>query len=1113
MNLNNVSLLGLITVTILLGCLGLQVPMAFADGCPEQVGRWTYGPASDVAASGNLVFYSSGAILKIADASDSTAPQVVGELEFPGTIGYIAYSDGYAYVLVYKNGLRIIDVSTPATPVEVGFFEPPTGDFWQVAVSGDYAYASHNELGVLILDVRSPENPTEAGIYQPSEGYIYDITVSGDHVYGLNPELGLQIVDVSTPESPIGVGVYQPSTGYIRSMAVSGEHAYVSTSEPVLQVVDVSTPATPVEVGSHQPEGTLRNLVVSGDFAYAIDGGRYGSAGDLVVIDISTPASPSQVGLHASWIMSYGLAAANDLVYSAAAASGLQIFDVSTPSSPTEVSVLETPGSAYAIATSGDLTYVGEDGHFRIFDSSTPSSPVEIGALSGVGRSEAVVVSGSYAYLATWGGLRIIDISDPTSPTEVGLYYPDASTYGVAIVGDYAHVVGHHIGLRIVDISTPSSPTEVGILDSPFSTYDVTVVGNFAYVAGYDVSLRIIDVSTPTAPIQVGAIVETPGLSVGVAVTGDKAFLVDRRNGREERESSLRIIDISTPSMPEEVGTYQGGLLEAVDVAVSRGHAYVADQMTGMHVVDVKTPSAPVQVGLYDRGGLGSPSTVTISREDVYLTNNNAGFLVFRNCVAAPTQCTPIYVAAAASGAGAGDSMWATDLGINNGGVDPLAYRFRFLPRRDDNTAVGFTEEATLQSDSNANFENIWRLYTGDDGAGAIEVCVSNPDAAGVISRTYNTSEVGTFGQSIVGIEGTNPTKMIATGEKVRLGFLTQNSSFRTNVGFMNAGATTITINAEFFESDGTSLGTSSIGLPPYSNNQWNRAFRQVTTDDVDLGYIDVWSVTEGAMFLTYASVVDAATDDPTTIWPFDTTGMVGGGEFDCTPIWVAAAASVDGASGTVWATDLGINNLTSDTLTYRFQFLPRGGDNSDATMGDAFNLVGNASVAYSDIWMSMNGRQGAGAINVCVDNGDAAGIISRTYNSGDEGTFGQSIVGMRGAAPAKIGVGEKARLGYLFQNDAYRTNIGFMNAGSTQITITGEFFDMQGNSLGTKNVTLPPYANTQWNKAYTLAPISADDITAGFVDVWTDTEDGAFLAYASIVDSGTGDPTTVWPF
>ncbi|MEN8164339.1 MAG: hypothetical protein ABFS37_09430, partial [Acidobacteriota bacterium] len=574
-----------------------------------------------------------------------------------------------------------------------------------------------------------------------------------------------------------------------------------------------------------------------------------------------------------------------------------------------------------------------------------------------------------------------------------------------------------------------------------------------------------------------------------------------------ENYSGLRVIDISTPASPVEVG-FLDTPGYAYGVTVSDGYAYVGDNYSGLRVIDISSPASPTEVGFFDTPGV--TLSVAVSSDLVFVADGSAGLAVFRKCA---SECTPISIAAAASGPGAGASLWATDLGINNRGDEILTYKFQLLPRGEDNTDTPFTDEFTLQPNSNANFVDIWRLYAGGDGAGSINVCVSDPGNTGVVSRTYNTSDAGTFGQTIVGMKGMSAKNWISVDEMARLGFLTQNGDFRTNVGFMNAGATTISIKTEFFTADGSSLGTKDINLPPFSNNQWNRAFRKVTTESVNLGYIDVWSDTEGAEFLTYASVVDNNTGDPTTIWPFDTSTKVGGGAFDCTPIWIAAAASANGAGGTIWATDLGLNNLDAQSLTYRFQFLPRGEDNTGATMSDPFTLGSNQAVAYSDIWNTIGGDQGSGSINVCVENGDAAGVVSRTYNTGDEGTYGQTIVGKRGAAPAKVNTGEKVRLGYLFENDSFRTNIGFMNAGGNEIRVNAEFFDMQGTSLGTKQTTLAPYSSKQWNNAYTLNPISESGITAGFVDVWTNTPDAAFLTYASIVDNRTGDPTTIWPF
>ena len=48
------------------------------------------------------------------------------------------------------GGLRVVDVSTPSAPAEVGFYDTP-GDPWGVAVAGEYIYVVDQEAGLFVL--------------------------------------------------------------------------------------------------------------------------------------------------------------------------------------------------------------------------------------------------------------------------------------------------------------------------------------------------------------------------------------------------------------------------------------------------------------------------------------------------------------------------------------------------------------------------------------------------------------------------------------------------------------------------------------------------------------------------------------------------------------------------------------------------------------------------------------------------------------------------------------------------------------------------------------------------------------------------------------------------
>ena len=103
---------------------------------------------------------------------------------------------------------------------------------------------------------------------------------------------------------------------------------------------------------------------------------------------------------------------------------------------------------------------------------------------------------------------------------------------------------------------------------------------------------------------------------------------------------------------------------------------------------------------------------------------------------------------------------------------------------------------------------------------------------------------------------------------------------------------------------------------------------------------------------------------------------------------------------------------------------------------------------------------------------------------------------------------GEKTRILFMDENAGFRSNLGLVNATDRSVTIRFELFDADGNSLGIASRTLPPWGNTQINQVFD----GHQPIQSGYVDVWTNTADGAFTCYGSVLDNLTSDPTTVLP-
>jgi hypothetical protein len=64
----------------------------------------------------------------------------------------VAVAGGYACVADGGAGLRVVDVSDPSNPKEVGSYETP-GYATGMAVAGDYAYVTDEGAGLHVVDV------------------------------------------------------------------------------------------------------------------------------------------------------------------------------------------------------------------------------------------------------------------------------------------------------------------------------------------------------------------------------------------------------------------------------------------------------------------------------------------------------------------------------------------------------------------------------------------------------------------------------------------------------------------------------------------------------------------------------------------------------------------------------------------------------------------------------------------------------------------------------------------------------------------------------------------------------------------------------------------------
>jgi hypothetical protein len=465
----------------------------------------------------------------------------------------------------------------------------------------------------------------------------------------------------------------------------------------------------------------------------------------------------------------------------------------------------------------------------------------------------------------------------------------------------------------------------------------------------------------------------------------------------------------------------------------------------------------------------------------------------------------PLYIPAAAHVAGAAGTDWRSDLELYNVGNSIVQAEIALLVQDQANLSPAVAT-LTLDPGTALRSEDVLLELFGFSGSAALRISTSNGQIMAT-SRTYNQTDDGTYGQFIGGIEA---AEAIGPGDEARIILLRHDrpaqTGYRTNLGLLSCAEVPAQVDVELYDGQGSLLGTTESTLQPLMFTQLNRVFEAVTANTVDNGYAVVSSSDAGACFLAYASVVDNETGDPVYI-PATVLDAAKNGPGE--PVYVAAAAHVEGAGGAQWRTDLVVHNPDGIQATYEIALLRTDQNNTvpDITL---ISLSGGESRRLQDVLETEFGLEGTAALRITPAGSARALVASRTYNQTPSGTYGQFIGGS--AEGEGITTDQQALMLQLShqqgKTNTYRTNIGFVSAVETPMEVHVELFDADGTALGSVDASLGPYMHKQINRIFER--VTGSDVADGYAIISTPTPNGRFMAYASVVDNRTADPVLV---
>ncbi len=581
------------------------------DSNVSLIGRLATGPCNAVKTVGNLVYYGNGSYLEVSDYSTPEKPLALGRLMLPALINELFIEKNLIYVAAAEAGIRIIDMNTMN---EIGSYDT-NGWTYDVCVMGDYAYLADGGDGLRILDIANPASPVEVGAVD-TDGWSYGITVHENLVYLADGKNGVRIFYIENPERPLEIGSYNPG-GDVKSVLLDGNYAYITDRTAGVWIADVSQPAKPVQLAFFDTNGLCYGLEKVDQYLFVADG-----YDGLLILDVLNPAKPEKINSFNTDGYAKNLAISGDFAFVADWGSGLRVINIQNYARLQEVGAVETGSQMMSLVKDENYLYIADrDIGLKIINIEDPTNPKVIGLLPTNSYVKGLAKKDQYVYLANYTeGLRIVDVSDPTAPHEVGFFDTDGNANRVAVSGDYAYIADGQMGLQIIQVADPQNPFAVGHFDTDGWAYGVAVSGNYAYVADGGAGLCILDVSDPAHPVLKSTF-DTGGHPNSVMLKGNLAYITDC-------EAGVQIIDISDASNPKRIGQYDTpGCCN--EIAVGKNYAYVADGLEGVLLLDIARPSDPVKIGFYNTGDCAF--SVYLDEKFAYIADMEDGLYILEN--------------------------------------------------------------------------------------------------------------------------------------------------------------------------------------------------------------------------------------------------------------------------------------------------------------------------------------------------------------------------------------------------------------------------------------------------------------------------------------------------
>ncbi|MFG0293883.1 MAG: hypothetical protein ACF8MJ_12130 [Phycisphaerales bacterium JB050] len=541
------------------------------------------------------------------DASDPAALELFSTIDLGMNARRVAMVSGYALASDGNSTLRIIDLSNPGSPSQVGMLSIPGGASSSQSgldAEGSIAVLSSPNGGVSIVDFSNPSSPSVISSINPAGFSPRAVAVSGT-VLAVADGSTARLYDISDPALPIARGSISFGSN-INDLLIDGDELFVADYGG--SVVDISDLDNPLVVPS--------SYLGFGQAAIAGDADRlFGFDEELLNLEISVP-DPNMTGRTkfgvrvTNFTELRDLAAADEIAFLAGGSAGLIAFDTSNPDSGPNLrsyAISQSPEPTSIAATPSVLAAVNyhfTPGTLKFYDISNPANLVNPYVS---GWSDNSYVSAAAKNDIIYAAYEAYDFPSQPDVEEPGVLIISAASPGSISVIDtldigarQLHVDGDDLYARggntvwQYDLTDPSSPVLAASGSVSGITGDkMTASNGYMMISGASQNVIIVDMQNSGGPSLVSQI--AVGFSVSHITANDHLIVAfEGASG----SSQVAFIDYSNPSAPMILNTGPLGQefprsLDYVFGVIEGDVLYATDYFGPIHCYSLINPNDP----------------------------------------------------------------------------------------------------------------------------------------------------------------------------------------------------------------------------------------------------------------------------------------------------------------------------------------------------------------------------------------------------------------------------------------------------------------------------------------------------------------------------------------